>query len=277
MAESISAHLITHQCVTLDFCVESTIRSMLDFCDDIYINDGKSTDGTLDILYSLQNEYGRDRIKLFEREWQHNRRMWADEKNFILDKIPQDSYVLCIDADEALHEKDIHKLKELTSKGFKSISFNVIHFYGRPTNFIEGPNWYKSHTRLWKRSTGIKLICRPGGCADDVVWPNGQPAHIINHQPSGISIYHYGNCRDPKALGMKAKKADDLYQNSDEYKGGLLAKPRAFTYAFDSIKTQVFKGTHPKYVKEWCKIHNNQPTEYLVEGEQQNKLWCFEE
>jgi glycosyltransferase involved in cell wall biosynthesis len=76
---------------------------MLDFCEDIYINDGGSTDGTLDILYQLQNEYGKDRVKLFERTWQHNRKMWADEKNFILDKVPMSNYNICIDADEVIH------------------------------------------------------------------------------------------------------------------------------------------------------------------------------
>ena len=103
----ISAHMITHQAIVLDYCFEATIRCMMDLCDDMYINDGKSNDGTLDILYSLQKEYGSDRIKIWERAWQHTRRMWTDEKNFILDKIPQENYVLAIDADEVLHEKDM--------------------------------------------------------------------------------------------------------------------------------------------------------------------------
>lgn len=277
MARSISAHLITHQCVILDFCVEATIRSMLDFCNDIYINDGKSVDGTLDILYTLQNEYGKDRIKIFEREWKHNRQMWTEEKNFILDKIPMDAYVICIDADEVIHEDDMYKIEALVSRDVPSISFDVIHFYGRPTHYIEGSNWYKRHTRLWRRDTGIRLVHRPGGCADDVLWPNGRPAHLVGHKPSGATLYHYGNCRTPRALGMKAKKADDLYQNSEQYKGGLLATPRSFTYDFENIPTIEFTSTHPKYIKDWYEVHKNQPTTFIMDGDEKiNKLWCFE-
>lgn len=273
----ISANLITHQCVVLDFCVESTIRCMLDFCDDIYINDGNSTDGTQDILFSLQNEYGKDRVKVFVKDWKHDRKMWAEEKNFILDKVPIDNYVLCIDADEVFHEKDIKKILELVDHNHNAISFDVIHFYGRPTHFISGPNWYKRHTRLWKRNTGIRIIHRDKGCADDVLWPDGFPAHLGRHYVSDVIIYHYGNCRHPMALGMKAKKADDLYKYSKDYEGGKLAEPRSFSYAFDKVGAKEFKGSHPKYIKNWYEKHKDQPTEYIVDGTELKKLWCFEE
>ncbi len=273
----ISAHMITHQAITLDFCFESTVRCMMDLCDDMYINDGKSTDGTLDVLYSLQKEYGKDRIKIWEREWKHNRRMWTDEKNFILDKIPLNAYIFAIDADEVFHETDLLNIKECVVEGNQAISFPVIHFYGRPTHYIEGPAWYKRHTRLWYRSTGIRLVHRDNGCADDVIWPDGFPAHMGRNMLCNASLYHYGNCRDPKALGMKAKKADDLYQYSTKYEGGKLAKPRAFTYAFEKVGAKEFNYSHPKYVKEWVNSHKDQPTSFNISNNKQNKLWCFEE
>lgn len=271
----ISAHLITHQCMVLDYCVEATIRCMMDLCDDIYINDGNSTDGTLDLLYSLQNEYGKDRINLWVRNWHHTRRMWTDEKNFILDKIPMDAYVLAIDADEVLHERDFHLIKSAVNNNIKASSFNVIHFYGRPTHYIQGPMWYRSHTRLWHRSTGIRLVHRERGCADDVLWPDGSPAHLERHTCCGARIYHYGNCRHPRALGMKSKKADDLYRSSVNYVGGKLASPRSFTYAFDTVGVIEFKDTHPKYISEWYESHKDQPTSYNANDGEINKLWCF--
>ena len=272
----ISAHMITHQCITLDFCFEATIRSMLDFCDDIYINDGKSTDGTLDVLYSLQNEYGKDRVKIFERHWRHDRQMWTEEKNFILDKVPIDAYIFCIDADEVIHEEDMSYIKEMVADEIPSIAFRTIHFYGRPTHYIEGPHWYKQHTRLWHRATGIRIVHKKGGCADDVLWPNGAPAHLFNYKLCKARIFHYGNCRDPKALGRKAKKADDLYQNSNDYLDETIADPRSFTYLFDKVPVIKFSGTHPKYVKDWYEQHKDQPTSYDAGDGQFNRLWCFE-
>jgi len=273
----IIAHTLSHQSLLLDYCLEASIRSMMDVCDSVYINEGKSTDGTLDLLYSLQREFGVDRLKVFERDWSHTRRMWTDERNFLIDKTPNDAHIFAIDADEVVHEDDLIKIKQSVLRGYPAVSFEVIHFYGRPTHYIEGPAWYKSHTRLWHKSTGIRLYHREKGCADDVLWPNGAPAHLVGYLNSGAKIYHYGNCRSPEALGRKAKKADDLYQYSDAYKGGLLAEARSFDYVFETVGAKVFEGTHPKYVKMWYDKHKNQPTKYDVGDGKFRKLWCFEE
>ena len=272
----ITATFITHQCVVLDYCLEATLRSMLDLCDEIYVNDGKSTDGTLDVLYSIQREVGSDRLKVFERDWVHDRSVWTKEKNFLIDQVPANNYVLCIDADEVIHENDIPKIRSLVNSGTAlSIAFPVIHFYGRPTHYIEGPSWYTRHTRLWAKSTGIRLYHIERGCADDVLWPNRMPAHLWRFTLSEAFLYHYGNCRDPRAIGMKVKKADDLYQYSTDYIDGKLAKERSFSYAFDKVDPKEFKGSHPKYIKEWYDSHRNQSTSYDAKDNEDNKLWCF--
>jgi hypothetical protein len=254
----ISAFMITYQCVILDFTLEATIRCCLDLCDYMYVNDGKSTDGTLDILYTLQREYGKDRLIIFERDWEHSRVFWTDQKNFLIDLIPNDYYLLAIDADEVFHEKDFVHIRMLSDNGYKAISFPVIHFYGRPTYYINGPGWYMSHTRWWRKDSGIKLFHGIGGCADDVVWPNHVSAHVFGHYRSQAALYHYGNCRHPRALGLKTKKADDLYANSDRYLDGSLPAYVAFDYEFDKQPVKLFKGTHPKYIKEWFESHKDQ-------------------
>ena len=271
----ITANLITHQCIVLDYCVEATVRSMLDLCNFVYINDGKSTDGTLDVLYSLQREYGKDRVIVYERDWLHNRELWARERNFLLDNTPKDAYTICIDADEVFHENEIQLIRDKASQGVKAIAFPVIHFYGRPTHYIDGPAWYKQHTRMWHMGTGIRSYHIPGGCADDILWPNRAPAHLCGNEKCGAYIYHYGNCRDPKAIGMKSKKADDLYRGSEEYMEGKIAELRSFDYAFETVGVKEFKGTHPKYIKEWYDKHKSQETSYSAEDGQDNKLWCF--
>jgi hypothetical protein len=271
----ISANMMTHQCVILDFCLEASIRCALDICDDVYISDGKSTDGTLDLLYTLQKEYGQDRVKIFERDWSHTRAMWTEERNWILDKIHDGAYIFAIDADEVFHEDSAVEIRKFTDAGLNAVSFPVIHFYGRPTHYIEGPAWYKRHMRLFSKSTGIRWLHRPAGCADDILWPDGFPAHLGRNFVSNLTLYHYGNCRSPKALGMKAKKADDLYQDSKEYKDGSLAIARSFTYAFETSGAKEFKGTHPKYIKEWYESHKDQETSYDVGDNKKNKLWCF--
>jgi len=272
----IIAHTLSHQSMILDYCLEASIRSAMDLCDEVWINEGGSDDGTLFLLAALQEEYG-NRLQVFTREWSHTRRMWTDERNFLIDNTPDDAYILCIDADEVLHENDIPKIKQATNMNCPAISFDMIHFYARPNYYIEGPVWYKAHTRLWHKKTGIRLVHRDKGCADDVLWPNGLPAHWAGFAKPGVKLYHYGNCRDPKALGRKSKKADDLYQYSSAYKGGLIAEPRSFDYSFETSGAKPFLGAHPKYVRKWVELHENQPTSYIEGTGKVSKLWCFEE
>jgi glycosyltransferase involved in cell wall biosynthesis len=275
----ISAFTTTYQCNIMDYPLEAVVRCSMDLCDDIYINDGGSTDGTLDLLYSLRNEYGSDRIRLYETKWPHDRNFWALPKNYLLDLIPKDNYILCLDADDLIHEKDFDAIRDFVKgMGNSAMSFRFIHFYGRPTHYIEGSVWYKFQTRIWKSSSGIRYINRPRGCADDLVWPDGRLAHIQGCGVSNIYMYHYGNCRDPKALGMKARRADDLYQSSEKYKDGTFPKPLSFDYAFDKTPLKLFNGSHPKYIKDWYESHKNQPTTYINNPEEPvDKLWCFKE
>lgn len=278
MSNYLSAFTTTYQCMLMDYPIEAMVRCAMDFCDDLYLNDGGSTDGTKDLIYTLQNEYGKDRIKIYETVWPHDRDFWTVPKNFLLDKIPQENGVLCLDADDLLHEDDITKVKAVLPKldSNMSISFSFIHFYGLPDLYIEGPAWYKYQTRLWKSSSGIRYKNIPGGCADDLMYPDGRYAHVQSCRYSGITMYHYGNCRAPQALGMKARRADDLYQCSERYKDGSLPEPLSFDYGVEKLNLNKFESTHPKYVKEWYESHKNQATKYIAkEGDIPDKLWCF--
>ena len=67
------------------------LMESLDFLDEIYIVDGGSTDGTIEYLSSMP------KVKLFRNEWPHDH---AIQRNFILDKTPDDSWIFYIDCDE---------------------------------------------------------------------------------------------------------------------------------------------------------------------------------
>jgi len=245
----------------------------MDFCDNVYVNDGRSTDGTLDILYTLQNEYGKDRVIIVEKDWNHDRAFWADERNYLLNIIPKRNFVLNLGADECIHENDYNKilssLSRLSNK--KTLQFWVKHFYGLPSYVISGPLWSKVLTKVWRNDTGIRYYNRPGGCADDPLWPDKSPVHFIRCINNGATAYHYGHCRHPKAVGMKNVKADALYKNSTEFKDGSLPQIKSYDYKLDEFVTNggvyPFQGTHPKHMKKWVEVHANQPTIWEVGDE----------
>lgn len=262
---SCSGLLISYQCLIQDYPIEACIRSMLDIVDVGYVNDGMSTDGTLDLLYQLQTEYGKDRLVVIARPWVHDRGFWARERNYILDEYVKTDWVLSLDADEILHEKELPILSgAMKDSTINSVSFKVKHFYGTPYYTIQGPSWFTRHTQLWRTSTGIRWLHREGGCADDIVWPNGMYAHLYNAYMSEAYLYHYGHCRSPRAMGMKVKRADDLYQNSVEYKDGSLAVETSWKYDMDREGIIPFVDSHPKYIAQWVESHRTQDLEFFV-------------
>ncbi len=261
----ISGLLITYQCLIQDYPVEACIRSLLDIADIVYVNDGYSTDGTLELLNSLREEYGSDRVVIIKRKWDHDKGFWARERNYILDNYVEPGWVLSLDADEVLHEDEFKYIKNgITNSKHKSIAFRVIHFYGTPFHTISGYGWFNKHTQLWHTDTGIRWLYRPNGCADDIVWPDGKLAHIVKHEVIEAKLYHYGHCRSPKAMGMKMKRANDLYQHSKDYISGNMAELTSWEY--DMNRALPYDGTHPKYVKDWVELHRNQDTSFIVGG-----------
>jgi len=262
----IAGLLITYQCVIQDYPVEACIRSLLAISDVVYVNDGGSTDGTLDTLKFIQADVGSDRLVVIERKWVHDRHFWARERNYILDNIikGKDVWVLSLDADEVLHEAEFDDIKAAMSKQYDAVSFNVIHFYGTPFNVIRGGAWFSRHTQLWKLVTGIRWLHREGGCADDIVWPDGTPAHLTRYTTTEASLYHYGHCRSPKAMGMKVKRADDLYRYSNTYIDGSLATLSSWKYDMNREGIHNFDGSHPSFVNDWVREHKHQSLEYIV-------------
>lgn len=261
----LSAVYILYQGLTLDYCFEESIRASLDLCDEVYINEGGSKDGTREVLAALEGEYSKDRLKIYDRLWQHDRGFWARERNFLLDKINPNDYVINLGADECLHEADFDGIRSSLSE-IKALQFYPVHFYGRPKYHIQGSGWSKVLTKAWINKAGIRYVNRPGGCADDPIWPNGQPVHFSNCINKGHVVYHYGHCRDPKAAGGRQAKADSFYRNEDTYADGSIPTVN-FDYKLEdkiaSGEVKTFPYSHPKYMEEWVEKHKNQETRWL--------------
>jgi len=270
MGTIIAGVFITYQCIFLDYPLEAALRSALNLCDYVAVNDGGSKDGTLDLIYALQHEYGKDRVNIFSRRWVHDRGFWARERNFVLDHIPQDHYVFNLAADECIHENDVVKIKETVAQlGDRGLRFILVHFYGRPDYVISGTHWAKVLTKLWRNDLGIRYYNITGGCADDPLWPDKSPVHFSRVYASNLRVYHYGHCRTPKALAIKNEKAHSLYRGEQFYSDGSFPVIISFDYQLEryingyngDIVTK-FNDTHPKYIRGWYKEHENQKLFY---------------
>jgi glycosyltransferase involved in cell wall biosynthesis len=107
------------------------------FVDDIYIVDGGSKDGTI--------EYLRERgVKLFERKWSNS---FGEQRNFLLDKVPDNSWIFWIDCDELPTlelVKNIRSALEIAEKrnAIDLFKDNTFGFYIENYNLVQDENHY---------------------------------------------------------------------------------------------------------------------------------------
>ena len=259
---SIATTFVTYNCVMLDYCIEAAIRSAMLFSNEVVVNDGESTDGTYDLLLSLQKEFGKDRLKLVRRKWLHDINWQERERNHAADQTECEWLVLQ-DADECFHEKDAELLKLAASReDLNLVNFEVLHFYGLPCFTNPNPQWYHRHTRMGRRSVDFGVKRHPGGCVSDV-YAFGKPCHTYRGPDIAVlkkehCIFHYGWIRDARVAGIKLNKFNGWYANDSKYFDGFLDSDVPFDYKLsDYVKDlDKFTGTHPDVAYSWFAERN---------------------
>lgn len=133
---SISGYTTTLNCIKQGYPFVQSIRSMLEFCDEVCIVDGGSTDGTLEKLYALKESDPRIKIKVVERDWNHPRfavfdGMQKAEARAMCTK----DFCWQMDSDEVVHEDDARRISDLCRSmpaGADILALPVIEYWGGP-------------------------------------------------------------------------------------------------------------------------------------------------
>jgi len=107
---------------------------VLQVCDEVVVNVGKSDDGTRDVVAGI----GDSRVRIIESEWDLSRvDMLALETQRAMEAC-RGSWGIYIQADEVLHEQGARILKEKAAEWnqdlrVEGLLVNYLHFYGGPT------------------------------------------------------------------------------------------------------------------------------------------------
>lgn len=130
----ISGYTTTRNCIEQNYPYEAAIASMLDFCDEVVVVDGGSTDGTWGILQAL----ARDNEKLVIHQEVRN---WNDKRFAVYDGLQKAvARDLCTgdfcwqqDSDEIVHEEDGPKIRDILSAfphNLDLLALPVIEYWG---------------------------------------------------------------------------------------------------------------------------------------------------
>jgi len=259
---AISVTMVAFNCNYLDYCIEASIRSSLTFADEVVVNEGMGFDDTHETLLTLQEEFGKDVVRIYRREWNHDRGWQEKERNFAIDQAKGD-WIVIQDADDCFHEKDADLIKTVCSDDrINLINFEVLHFYGLPCFTNPNPQWYHRHTRMGRKRVDFRIKNTPGGCVSDVC-ARGRPCHTykgsdIVYMPVESPIYHYGWVRDARVAGIKLNKFRGWYDNDKKYFDGHLDEHVPFNYQVLKYMKDLhkFKGIHPESAYKWFASRN---------------------
>jgi hypothetical protein len=228
--------------IKFDFPIKEAILSILPICDEFVIAVGKSDDGTLEYIKSIDSP----KIKIIETVWNESLReggrVLADETNKALDAISPDSdWAFYIQGDEVIHENDLEAIRQgmikyKDDKRVEGLLFDHINFFGSYDYLADSRKWHKKEIRIIRNDKSIR------SWKDAMSFrKNGEKLKVKLIE---ATIYHYGWVKPPEAQLEKRRHFDKLWHDDEEVKKRY-SDQSAFDYSkIDSLIQ--FSGTHPK-------------------------------
>lgn len=236
----ISGFTFVRNAIDLYYPVVESITSILPICDEFIIAAGDSTDGTTELLRSLNDP----KIKIIETVWDPRRFVRgasnADQTNIALDTCSGD-WAFYLQADEVVHERYLPGLVErmrtyLPDRRVEGLLLDYVHFFGDYDHYQAAHGWYRREVRIVRTGIGVGSWKSAQGFRHD-----GQKLHVAL---AGAEIFHYGWVRPPRRMTRKSfalssvhagvQKAQEAYPDLDaEFDYGRLWGRARFT------------GTHP--------------------------------
>jgi glycosyltransferase involved in cell wall biosynthesis len=204
---TISGYITTYNCEKQGYPYLKSIKSMLQFCDEVCVVDGGSSDGTFEKLQELQTSDQRVKIKQVVRDWNHPRfAVFDGMQKAAARSMCTSEFCWQMDSDEIVHENDVQKIIDLCSKFPKDveiISLPVVEYWGGPYKVradIQPWKWRLSRNsphithgipvHLRKKDSNGNLCAHPGtdGC-DMIHKESGETIpHVTFHTPEAERV-----------------------------------------------------------------------------------------
>jgi hypothetical protein len=247
----LSGFTLVRNAVKLDFPIVPAIRSVLEVCDEVVVNVGKSEDDTRDLVTGI----GDPRIHILDTEWDFTRKniMLSIETQRAMDAC-RGAWGIYIQADEVLHERGAHRLKEKVAEWdadarVEGVLVNYRHFYGGFDRIATSRRWYRREVRCIRLGKDIRPY---QGAQGFRVGPNYRK---IRARPSDAEMFHYGWARPAKAIKEKLEISKTIYP----WGGNRFDKEQARGFLEWIPLLRDFTGTHPAAAHGWIAQRSHDP------------------
>lgn len=227
----ISGFSFARNAIALDYPLREALRSVLPVVDELVVAvaPGEPDDGTRALVESI----GDPRIRIVDAVWDPSRRerIYSDLTNRALDACTGD-WCLYVQADEVLHEDDLHPLRTrceelLEDRRVEGLLFDYLHFFGDYRHVQDGYGWYPKEIRVVRNGIGIRSVRD----AQSFRYPERRRIAVAH---SGARVFHYGWVRHPRSMQAKLREfwshrldpeeVEALHGGCDEFDYGPLGR-----------------------------------------------------
>lgn len=239
----LSGFTLVRNAVKLDFPIVPAIRSVLEVCDEVVVNVGKSEDETRDLVASVKDP----RVRILDTEWDFTKKniMLSIETQRAMDAC-RGSWGIYIQADEVLHERGAHILKQKVAEWdqdprVEGLLVKYLHFYGGFDQIATSRRWYRREVRCIRLGKDIRPYQGAQG------FRVGPSYRKIQARVTDAEMFHYGWARPAKAIKEKLEISKTIYP----WGGNRFEKEQARGSLEWIPLLKPFTGTHPAAARDW--------------------------
>ena len=261
---TVSGYTTTYNCISQGYPYARCIESMLDFCDEICIVDGGSTDGTWEYLNELSKNNNKIKVKQIVRDWSHPRHAVFDGAQKAEARLMCTSeFCWQMDSDEIVHQDDAKKIKNLCSnipKNVDIISLPVIEYWGGPDKVrcdIQPWKWRLSRN-LPHITHGIPAELRRWDSNGDLCAAEGTDGCDMIHAETGNRLPHVTfHTHDAEMARQAAVSGNQhaLLQYQKWFNEVIKNLPGVHHYSWYDISRKI-KLYRDYWTKHWNSLYN---------------------
>lgn len=247
----LSGFTLVRNAVKLDFPIVAAIRSVLEVCDEVVVNVGKSEDDTRDLVASIRDP----RVRILDTEWDFTKRniMLSIETQRAMDACAG-SWGIYIQADEVLHERGARILKDKVAEWdrderVEGLLVKYLHFYGGFDRIATSRRWYRREVRCIRLGKDIRPYQGAQG------FRVGPSYRKIQARPTDAEMFHYGWARPAKAIKEKLEISKTIYP----WGGDRFDKEQARGFLEWIPLLRDFTGDHPAAAHDWIAQRAHDP------------------
>lgn len=240
----ISGFTIVRNAVRLDYPIVPAIRSILDVCDEVVVNVGRSEDGTRDLVTAI----GDPRVRVLDRVWDFSRGSGALalETNRTMAAC-RGTWGVYIQADEVLHESGARVLRQRMEEWdrdprVEGLLVDYLHFFGDFDTVATDRHWYRREVRAVRLGQDIRSYQDAQG------FRVGSGSRRVRARATGARMFHYGWARALDSMRRKLEAAQEVFPEQAGWMAARAAHEEALGW---TPLLRRFSGVHPDAVQSW--------------------------